>query len=599
MKTYITSHKHLIRYSLPLSLLLVMNLSGCNSEEKNEETAQEEIVRALDSEGFCIESNELQLCVAEAIEKGTNTVLLKEQVYLLTETILLADNLKIAGKGSTSVVTWHESVKDTIDSPLFYTTTADNVELSNFKITGTINQDANSEDLRNDHIGVFFECEGDPAVGVALECNDVTIKNLEVENCSHGIHIKGTQDVTAIDLNLHNNGNTEVDLFHNIYYRRVSDVYMAQTDENVGGFYNSPRGHGIRATNLHNATFDNLQVYGNADHGVNFGEIYNTTFNHVDIYDNCANPAGNCSQIQCYAEPCDLTIVTDVEPVLPNIVLTVNDTETIDISWNLTGLHQEATKVELFRNTINATSGRSLVQAVEKSGIITDSSILVSTQYWYMLKIQFANGETLNSEIAGPIIVPGTAPETNLTMALGSVNSTVDLTWELNNFPDNISKVELYRNTAETTSGRTKVADVEAIGSITDTGVILDASFWYMFKITLSDGSTINTDISGPIILSSTEETNLAMAVNTNGTAIDVDWSLVGFPYNVVNVELFRNTVDVASGRTKVANVDLSGQIIDTGVVEATSYWYMFKISLSDGTTINSEITGPICISCT
>jgi predicted NUDIX family phosphoesterase len=410
MKTCITSYKHILRYYLPFSLLLVMTLSGCNSEEKIEEAA-EEVVGVFDSEGFCRESNELQLCVDEAIKQGTNTVLLKEQVYLLTETILLADNLKIEGLGSTSVVTWDESVKDTIDSPLFYTTTADNVELSNFKITGTINQDNDSKDFRNDHIGVFFECEGDPAAGDTLECNDITIKNLEVENCSHGIHIKGAQDITAIDLNLHNNGNTEVDLFHNIYYRRVSDVYMSQTDERLGGFYNSPRGHGIRATNLHHATFDNLQVYGNADHGVNFGEIYSTTFNYVDVYENCANPSGNCSQIQCYAEPCDLTIITDEEPVLTNITLTVNDANTIDISWNITGLPQEANKIELFRNTINAASGRSLIQGVEESGTLTDSSILVNTQYWYMFKIQFASGETLNSEITGPIVVNDAATQ--------------------------------------------------------------------------------------------------------------------------------------------------------------------------------------------
>lgn len=142
------------------------------------------------------------------------------------------------------------------------------------------------------------------------ECCDLSgVMVCEALNCSNGMHIKGANGLTLIDLNLLDNGNTEVDLFHNIYLRRVGDVVMKQTDASSGGFYNSPRGHGIRMSHMINVYYENLSVYGNADHGLHFSDgVYNVRLNNLDVYDNCANPSGTCAAIKCYgsAAQCDI-----------------------------------------------------------------------------------------------------------------------------------------------------------------------------------------------------------------------------------------------------------------------------------------------------
>ena len=263
----------------------------------------------------CEDPTGLEGCVAAMAAKGGGTVVLAEQTYLLTKSLILKDNVAIEGQGSKTVITWDDSVKGTIDEALLYTTKVEGVSLKNFSLACTIDQSPTSSDLRNDHIGLYFECGGDPTLDEATNCNDLSLEKLEVAYCSHGIHIKGATGVSALDLNLHDNGNTEVDFFHNIYLRRVADIVMKQSSPTSGGFYDSPRGHGIRISYLRNAYFEGLAVYGNADHGVHFAErIQNVRMNSMNIHDNCANPNGSCHETFCYGTECEIDYDAPKEP---------------------------------------------------------------------------------------------------------------------------------------------------------------------------------------------------------------------------------------------------------------------------------------------
>lgn len=355
-------------------------------------------------EQVCGDSFGLQECLMDAAEKGASAILLEEKDYFVTETIELRDNLTVIGKGAQTVISWHPSVASEINKPLMYTSSADNVTLSNFKLSGSIDQHPNSMDLRHDHIGLYYDCEGDPKNVSSLECQNLKMQNIEVEYFTHGIHIKGARNVQAIDLDLHDNGNTEADLFHNIYYRRVVDVYMKQTDPNKGGFYNSPRGHGIRASYLYNATFEGLQVYGNADHGVNFSDIGNTVFNSVHIRDNCTAPTGICSQYACYGGACDVKFIPESVAILSGIQYQQYSEAALNISWNITGLTEGVSQIELFRNTVNGNSGRIMISGVpDITGTYEDVSIEPGTDYWYMFKIRLLSGEVVNTSPVGPI----------------------------------------------------------------------------------------------------------------------------------------------------------------------------------------------------
>ncbi len=263
----------------------------------------------------CPGINDLAQCVSDMQKAGGGTIVLDAKTYLVKDQVILQSGVNIVGQGSGTVITFDDSVKDSIDAPVLFSRSADNVELEDFAVECSIDQDPNSEDLRNEQIGIYFYCGGDPSIGEETGCNDVTLSRIEVSNCSHGIHLKGVTGVTAIDLNLHNNGNTEVDFFHNVYFRRVGDLVVKQTTPTSGGYYDSPRGHGIRGSHLVNVYFEGLSVYNNADHGVHVDYVTNMRMSGMDIHDNCANPSGACAAVKCYSDgPCELNADAPKEP---------------------------------------------------------------------------------------------------------------------------------------------------------------------------------------------------------------------------------------------------------------------------------------------
>ena len=156
-------------------------------------------------------------------------------------------------------------------------------------------------------MGIFMDGPGDPSLGEATNNNNVRMERIEAYYCSNGMHLKGLTGFVGIDLDLHHNGNTEVGLFHNIYLRRVADVHLSQSKNDVGGFYSSNRGHGIRLSHIRNAYFGNLAVYNNADHGVHMTDgVYDMRFYNLRNSNNCANYSGACGEFRCYGSDCDI-----------------------------------------------------------------------------------------------------------------------------------------------------------------------------------------------------------------------------------------------------------------------------------------------------
>lgn len=252
------------------------------------------------------ENQNLQACVDKAETSGGGTVYLGPATYYLEHSLLLKSRVNIEGKGPQSVITWKNDVAQTINEPLIYSESVSDVALKNFKLVGTVNQKADSQDLRNNMIGLFLNCPGDPTAGQKTGCSNLTLDKLEVENSSDGIHLKGVSHVTAIDLKLHNNGNTQKDYFHNIYLRRVADLKMIQTSKESGGFYSSPRGHGIRGSHLVNIYLGNLEVHDNADHGIHMDNVRDVRFHNLHVYHNCLNSTNRCEEIKCYGPECGI-----------------------------------------------------------------------------------------------------------------------------------------------------------------------------------------------------------------------------------------------------------------------------------------------------
>lgn len=246
-------------------------------------------------------SGALQTCVDQVAAKGAGTVYLQSKTYLLTDSVTLKSDVNIIGVGSSSLITWDDSVKNTVNKPLLYgqSSGVQYVNYENFRLLCSLNLAA--DDLRESHMGMYMNGSGAPGSTDAYSNGHIYLKNIEVSHCSHGIHLKGLDYLTTIDLNLHDNSLYASSLFHNIYLKRAEHIKMIQTSLSSGGFYNSATGHGMRLSQLNNVYFDTLHVYNNGDHGMHMDEVSDLRSYNELIENSCQYEfSGTCYPQRCY-----------------------------------------------------------------------------------------------------------------------------------------------------------------------------------------------------------------------------------------------------------------------------------------------------------
>ncbi len=219
-----------------------------------------------------------------------------------------------------------------------------------------------------------------------------------------------------------------------------------------------------------------------------------------------------------------------------------------------------------------------------------DLSSLGGEQYYYWLSFITSEGTAVEE---GPVFAERfLVPKTHLTSE--EVDGGIQISWSLEDFPQPIRGVQVYRNTREQLGGRTRISPSAPVsGSLTDTqSLVAGTTYWYMFKLTMQDGSTFNTEPEAAITYSQTNEepqTNL-MSQKVEG-GIQISWSLEGFAQPIRSVQIYRNTSEQLGGRTRISpGAPVSGNFLDTqNLVEGNQYWYMFKLTMQDGTTYNTD----------
>ena len=344
----------------------------------------------------------------------------------------------------------------------------------------------------------------------------------------------------------------------------------------------------------------------------------------------------------------EVTVPLDATPSGPitNLVATANGLG-VDLSWDLQNFDPEVTYLEIYRNDKNDTSGRTRVVKgaantgtfrdegfdVDGSGNVVDTGLQAGKTYWYMFKITQSTGTTSPDPEASVTLdanpsVPPAEPTTNLEATANGL--TVDLSWDLQNFDPDVTSLEVYRNDKNDTSGRVRIIKGAPLsGSFNDkgledettagagnagTGLVAGKTYWYMFKITQSTGTTspapeasVTLD-ADPSVPPAQPATNLV--ATANGLGVDLSWDLQNFDPEVTYLEIYRNDKNDTSGRTRVVkgaantgtfrdegfDVDGSGNVVDTGLQAGKTYWYMFKITQSTGTTSpdpEAEVTIP------
>jgi len=285
-----------------------------------------------------------------------------------------------------------------------------------------------------------------------------------------------------------------------------------------------------------------------------------------------------------------------------NLDYTYRD-ETMTICWDMQNF-PVINWSQLYRNTSNQAAGRGKIHDLSSDqlyqGCTVDGiDIVEGTSYWYMFKYNTATG-TPTSEIVGPF-VPDEAPVTGLMADSDPVLQTINLTWNLRNFGQDITNVDLYRGTSASMDNKELVrSDARVIdGRLRDiggdNGFVDGTTYWYSFELTLEDGSTVTTDAEGEVLFELPQpESNLITRLEDGG--IRIDWNLKNYEGIFSNIEILRNTEAMADGATPIiGGLEPKGAVADyDNLVETQTYWYMMRVTMDDGTVITDEPMGEI-----
>lgn len=285
------------------------------------------------------------------------------------------------------------------------------------------------------------------------------------------------------------------------------------------------------------------------------------------------------------------------------------------VCWNLENVEPGLTYTELYRNDVNEAGGRTRIyklesqdviyegcfedtgpETVNDDGTITVDGFTEGQGYWYMFK--YVPG----GEIVGPFGYGLESNTTSLSAELDPVIGTINLTWKLWNFDQDIVNVDLYRNTSDSLSGKTLVSEgVRALdGRLRDTGgeagFTEGETYWYTFEVTLADSTIVNTDPEGEVLFELPDpETNLITRLEDGG--IRIDWNLKNFQGELSQIELLRNTEASAEGAVVVTSEGLEPRGVFAeydNLVEGQTYWYMMRVTMANGDVFTGEPLGEI-----
>jgi hypothetical protein len=138
--------------------------------------------------------------------------------------------------------------------------------------------------IRNNLIGILLTADG--TTYNTAESANIVFENVEVSNCSMGIHIKGARDVLMNHLNVHHNGMIEA-YYHNLYFRRVFNFTISHCE-----FHHSPTGNGVNVSQSEDVILKNNKCHDNFFRGLRVEGEQGYIINKVTILQNTCTANG-------------------------------------------------------------------------------------------------------------------------------------------------------------------------------------------------------------------------------------------------------------------------------------------------------------------
>jgi|GEM_PF-687849 len=279
------------------------------------------------------------------------------------------------------------------------------------------------------------------------------------------------------------------------------------------------------------------------------------------------------------------------------------ETENIDIS-----------EIKIYRvdalaaDDIPNESAKTLVGSVDASAEfwIDESSVVEGAAYFYWVEFSDATAAaTYLSDARFGVHVP----ESIRTTEAEFVNNTIEITWEVGNFAQDIISVELYRNTSDSDGGRVRILSSAPVSgsyvdntprrSAGDWGPALPGvNYWYTLKVTLQGGAKpvmprvhafIPPDEGLPMVGAWAE------VKSTEPLQMQVSWEISSV--DVASVEIFRGTNPDGSERESMGTVDAAETSwVDAAPAADTTYYYWVEVTDADSEIQPSQVTNSVSL---
>lgn len=245
----------------------------------------------------------------------------------------------------------------------------------------------------------------------------------------------------------------------------------------------------------------------------------------------------------------------------------------------------------IFRSTEDAPDNKIRIGYIHgDQGELIDTNVVPDVNYIYSAELRGGKKHRqLDAGTSKTQLSVSLIPQVELNIINNMV--PVQLTWRSENME--LRSIHIYRAETPDNTQPADFSSSQLIGSAaTDSLSWQDASATagknYYYWVEFDNATTNELVRTEPAYVDTILEpkTNLVSSKVSNG--INLSWKLQDFP-SIRVVEIYRNTRNQASGRTRViASAPQEGTLVDTGVVAGTTYWYMFKLTMTDGTTVNT-----------
>jgi fibronectin type 3 domain-containing protein len=246
-------------------------------------------------------------------------------------------------------------------------------------------------------------------------------------------------------------------------------------------------------------------------------------------------------------------------------------TNMVQITWNISS---GATEYEVYRNTSYTTSGAILLGDSSGQTVYDDESASEGTTYYYWVKAQNSSGfSDFSSSDSGWRAIEIPEIPTGVSATDGTYTDKVQLTWNTSSLA---TYYLIYRNTSDTTSGATHIADSDEATPYDDTTALEGVTYYYWVKACkpgVCSGYS-SSDSGWRSYTIPAAPTGVSATDGTIPYAVQVSWNVSS---GATYYQVYRNTVNNSTGAAQLTASITSSPYDDENATEGTTLFYWLK----------------------